>query len=200
MRAVAPHSDPEELDFKAPIGRCRVVTVIHSETATLPGYLRGTGVKNIHFKIAYPETVRRQLAFLVSMGLAKEEPVRVGEALVSPREFVTRLAQKSAETSPAGPPEDFEVMRVRVSGQRHRRPLVKTWDCELLPTRALSAGAMGVGFAGAIAADMLARGLTIRPSGVAAPEEMLDSELFFKELKRRGTFRFEESIVHPLPI
>ncbi|MDD5658280.1 MAG: saccharopine dehydrogenase C-terminal domain-containing protein, partial [Elusimicrobia bacterium] len=198
MRAVPARSEPEELQFKAPIGRCRAATVIHSETATLPDYLKASGVKNLFFKIAYPETVRRQLAFLVSMGLSKDKPIRVGGALLSPREFVTRLAQQTPP--PAGPPEDFEIMRVRISGQRHGRPLVKTWDCEMAAGRSLSAGAMGVGFSAAIAADLLARGLACGPCGAAAPESMLDSDLFFKELKRRGVFRFEETIAHPLPI
>jgi saccharopine dehydrogenase-like NADP-dependent oxidoreductase len=198
MRAVPAHWEAEELDFKAPIGRCRAAAVIHSETATLPEHLKGSGVKNLYFKIAYPETVRRQLAFLVSMGLAKDEPLQVGAARISPRDFVTRLAQQQAG-APASAPADFEIMRVRVIGARHGRPLTKTWDCEIRPTRTLTAGAVGVGFAGAIAADMLARGLTAGSAAVAAPESLLDANVFFKELKRRGTFVFEETIAHPLP-
>lgn len=199
MRAVPAHSDSEELDFPEPIGRCRAVTVIHSEAATLPAYLKAAGVKDLFFKIVYPETVRRQLAMLVSMGLSKDEPLRVHGCRVSPRDFVTELALQSG-AAPAGTPADFEVMRVKITGSRHGRPLVKTWDCAMRPTKTLTAGAMGVGFSGAIAADMLVQGRTVLAAGAAAPESMLDCDIFFKELKRRKTFKFEETIAHPLPM
>lgn len=197
MRAVPAHSGPEELDFPEPLGRCSAVTVIHSETATLPGHLKGTGVQNLHFKIVYPEVVRRQLTFLMGMGLDKDAPIAVDGQRISPRQFVTALAHQSA-TAPAGTPADFEVMRVKISGARHRRPLVKTWDCEMRATRLLTAGAMGVGFTGAVAAEMLVLGHTTAPSGVAAPEGLLVSDVFFKELVRRKVFNFKETIAHPL--
>ncbi|MDD5629959.1 MAG: saccharopine dehydrogenase C-terminal domain-containing protein, partial [Elusimicrobia bacterium] len=197
MRAVPAHSEPEELDFPEPLGRCSAVTVIHSETATLPGHLKTTGVQNLYFKIVYPEVVRRQLTCLMGMGLNQDAPIAVGGGRISPRQFVTALAHQSA-TAPADAPADFEVMRVRISGARHRRPLVKTWDCEMRATRHLSAGAMGVGFTGAVAAEMLVLGHAAAPAGVAAPEGMLDSDVFFKELARRKVFVFKETIAHPL--
>ncbi len=197
MRAVPAHSDPEELVFPQPLGRCRAVTVIHSETATLPEHLKGTGVQNLYFKIVYPEVVQRQLAFLMGMGLSKDTPITVDGIRISPRQFVTALAQQSA-TAHSGTPADFEVMRVHISGTRHGRPLVKTWDCEMRATRLLTAGAMGVGFAGAVAAEMLVLGHTTAPAGVSAPEGLLDSDVFFKGLMRRKVFLFKETITHPL--
>jgi len=197
MREVPAHSGPEELDFPEPLGRCQAVTVIHSETATLPGYLKGTGVRNLYFKIVYPELVRRQLAFLMGMGLDQETPIAVDGSRISPRQFVTALAHQSA-TAPMGKPADFEVMRVKISGTRQSRPLVKTWDCEMRATRLLTAGAMGVGFTGAVAAEMLTLGHTTSPAGVSAPEGLLVSDVFFKELERRKVFRFKETITHPL--
>jgi len=199
MRAVPAHSHAEEIDFGEPIGRCRAATVIHSEAASLPGYLKRKGVKNLFFKIAYPEVVRRQLGFLASLGLSQDEPVRVAGRDVSPLQFITELLSKRA-APPAGAPADFEVLRVKITGSRHGRPLVKTWDCQLRPTRRLCAGSMGVGFAGAIAAEMLVLGRTAAPAGAAAPESLLDCDAFFRELKARKTFRFEETITHPLPM
>ena len=199
MRDIPAHSGPEDLDFPQPLGRCSAVTVIHSETATLPGYLKRTGVQNLYFKIVYPEVVRRQLTFLMGMGLDQDTPIAVDGHRISPRQFVTALAHQSA-TAPSGTPADFEVMRVKVSGQRHGRPLVKTWDCEMRATRLLTAGAMGVGFSGAIAARMLVLGHVALQAGAAAPESMLDSDVFFKELKRRKVFSFQETIAHPLPM
>lgn len=200
MVGVAAHSDPEELQFPAPIGRVKAGTVIHSETATLPGWLKAQGVKDLFFKIVYPESVKRQLGMLVGMGLAEDAPVHVNGHAVSPRRFVTALAQKAAHEGPVGFPADFEVLRVRVTGTRRGEALEKVWDCEMRPTRLLSAGALGVGFTGAIAAVMLAQGRTLSASGVAAAESMFDPDHFFRELKARRAFRFLETIARPLPM
>ena len=199
MQEVAAHSDPERLDFPHPIGRCEAVTVIHSETASLPGYLKGTGVKNLFFKISYPDVVRRQLDFLSVMGLSKDEPVLIDGRKVSPRRFVAEVVTQRP-APPASKPADFEVMRVRITGRRQGRSLVKTWDCQMRPTKALTAGAMGVGFSVAVAADLLVSGRVQKPAGAAAPESMLDGDAFFKELGRRPPFRFLETITHPLPM
>lgn len=200
MVGVDAHSDPEELQFPQPIGRVKAGTVIHSETATLPGWLKAQGVKNLFFKIVYPESVKRQLGMLVGMGLAEDAPVQVDGRAVSPRRFVTALAQKAAHEGPVGFPADFEVLRVRINGARRGEPLEKVWDCEMRPTRKLSAGALGVGFTGAIAAALLAQGRTLVASGVAAPESMFDPDTFLRELKARKSFRFIETIARPLPM
>lgn len=190
MVAAAAHSEPDELDFKAPIGRVHAGTVIHSETATLPAYLKDKRVKNLFFKIAYPESVKRQLGLLVGMGFARDK-----ETLA----YVTRLAQKSA-LQPAATPRDFEVLRLRVSGARHGRPLLKIWDCEIRPTRLLSAGAIGVGCAGSIAALLACAGKTKIAGGAGAPENTLDEDAFFRELRSRKAFSLIETITHPLTI
>ena len=201
IKEVPAHSEPEELEFKPPIGRMTCGAVIHSEAATLPGYLKDKGVKNLFFKIAYPESVKSQLGMLVAMGLSKDEPIRLnGKTLVSPRHFVTALSQAAAASAPAGAPNDFEILRVRVTGSRHGRAIVKVWDCELRAAKPLSAGAMGVGFAGAIAASMTAARQTRVPAGAGAPESILDHDVFFRELRRRKIFTLVETIAHPLAI
>jgi saccharopine dehydrogenase (NAD+, L-lysine-forming) len=187
MKDVPAHSGAEELEFQAPIGRVKAGTVIHSETATLPGYLKAYRVKNLFFKIVYPESVKRQLGLLVGMGLSKE------------RALLTRMAQAGAMAM-SGKPGDFEVLRVKVTGAGPKTALEKTWDCQMRPTSLLSAGAMGVGFTGAIAAVMLARRRSLVPAGVGAPESILQADPFFKELAARKVFSFFETISHPLPM
>ncbi|MBI3548106.1 MAG: saccharopine dehydrogenase NADP-binding domain-containing protein [Elusimicrobia bacterium] len=188
--AAAAHSRAEGLEFKAPIGRCSAGAVIHSEAATLPAFLKDKGVRDLAFKIAYPAGVKEQLALLVSMGMADAKPVKVGAQMVSPRAFVTALAQASAGT-PSGAPRDFEVLRVRMAGVRGRDCVVER-DCEIRPTRLLSAGAMGVGYAASIAAHLLAAGRTLLPGGAAAPERVFAPEYFFAELGMRKVFRMFE--------
>jgi lysine 6-dehydrogenase len=200
MLDVPAHSEPDELAFKQPIGRVKAGTVIHSETATLPAYLKAQGVKNLFFKIVYPESVKRQLAMLVGMGLHEDASLQVNGSRISPRHFVTALAQRSAHESPLSLPADFEVLRVRMTGSRRGRPLEKTWDCEMRPTKTLSAGALGVGFTGSIAATLAVQGRTLIPGGAGAAEAVYDPDVFLKELLARKAFQFNETIAHPLPL
>lgn len=201
MQDVPAHSHPVEEEFKAPLGRVKAGIVIHSETASLPAYLKSKGVKNLSFRIVYPESVRRQLALISGMGLSGKAPVPVNGSAVSPLSLVSALAVRGAleaSRKPSGPPADFEVLRVRVAGRKGGAPLVNAWDCEMTPTKLLSAGAIGVGWTGAIAAVMAVRGKTLAPNGVGAPENLLEPGAFFRELNARRTFRFVETLTHPL--
>ncbi|MCX5790069.1 MAG: saccharopine dehydrogenase NADP-binding domain-containing protein, partial [Elusimicrobia bacterium] len=127
ITSVRAHSAPETLDFPEPIGRVRAGTVIHSETATLPAFLRAKGIKDLSFKIAYPESVKAQLAMLVAMKLDEDKPIQVNGHAVSPRRFVTALAQQAAVTVPAKP-NDFEVLRVRACGRSKDSAMTRELD------------------------------------------------------------------------
>lgn len=185
---VKAHSRPETLDFPAPIGRCNAGTVIHSEVATLPSFLKAKGVKNLSFKIVYPDAVKAQLAMLVAMGLDQDRPMQVNGHAVSPRRFLTALAQKSALGS-TSEPADFEVVRARISGRARGAALTRELDCEMRPCGPISAGAAGVGFTASIAAQLIAGS---RKGGVLAPESALDENRFFQELAARKVFRLVE--------
>ena len=191
LSSVRAHSAAETLDFPEPIGRVTAGTVIHSEVATLPAFLKGKGIKDLSFKIAYPPAVKAQLAMLVAMGLGEDTPVQVNGYGVSPRRFVSALAQRAAVTVPAKPC-DFEVLRVRVSGRSKDSSMTRELDLQLKPDGPVSAGAAGVGFAASIAAQMmLARALS-RRSGAYAPESCLDEATFFAMLTARKCFRLVE--------
>ncbi|MDE2039135.1 MAG: saccharopine dehydrogenase NADP-binding domain-containing protein [Elusimicrobia bacterium] len=181
--------EEEWLDFPSPIGRVKTCAVIHSEAATLPAYLKPWGLRELSFKIAYPQPVLNQLDALAAMGFGRDP-----EALA----FLTRWAARRALKDDAGRPRDFEVLRARLAGRRGKLPLVKEWDCELRPTRLLSAGTLGVGCAGAIAARLCALGKTKLRAGAGGPESVLDEAAFFSELLGRPSFSLIERTAHPL--
>ncbi|MBI5200430.1 MAG: saccharopine dehydrogenase NADP-binding domain-containing protein [Elusimicrobia bacterium] len=191
LASVKAHSEPDTLDFVAPIGRCQAGTVIHSEVATLPGYLKAKRVQNLFFKIVYPPAVKAQLAMMVAMGLDQDKPMPVNGHSVSPRRFLTALAQKSA-LGISGDPGDFEVLRVRITGTANGASLTRELDCEMRAQGAVSAGAAGVGYTGSLVGLMLARRQTQKRAGVDAPESALKEDIFFKELADRKVFRFVE--------
>ena len=197
VASVRAHSDPDTLDFVEPIGRCQAGTVIHSEVATLPGYLKAKGVQNLFFKIVYPPAVKAQLAMMVAMGLDQDKPMQVNGHAVSPRRFLTALAQKSA-LGINGDPGDFEVLRVRVTGTAKGAALTRELDCEMKAQGAVSAGAAGVGYTAAIVGQMLAAKATLKRAGVEAPESALKEDRFFAELADRKVFRLVERMERPL--
>lgn len=197
IKMVPAHTESEELDFREPIGRCRAGAVIHSELATLPRYFQKKGVKEMAFKIVYPETVKSQLRILSGMGFSRREPVRVNGSSCSPRTFIGALAQREA-VKPSGKPHDFEILRIRISGRSGKMPLMRTWDVEMTPDNHISAGAAGVGYPAAIAASMLFHRQTVARAGVFAPESVLDRSIFLRELRRRRAFRIIERTERPL--
>jgi len=201
LKEVPAHSRAETMDFKAPIGRVSLGAVIHSEVATLPGYFKKKGVKNLCFKIAYPDSVKRQLAVASGIGLGRAEKVKFDGVCVSPLDFLTVLARQNAQTAsyvPSGPPKDFEILRVKVTGKRAGAPYEKVRDCEVRPAGAIAAGTAAVGFAGSMAAIMALKGSTQFAGGAAAPESALDHALFFDEMRERKIFRMSETAAYPV--
>jgi saccharopine dehydrogenase-like NADP-dependent oxidoreductase len=193
LKEVPAHSLPEELEFKAPIGRAKVGAVIHSEVATLPQYLKSKKIKNLFFKIAYPATLKPQLELLEAMGFSRVTPIRLNGRDISPKAFLAELARPSAtKITPQGA-EDFEVLRVKAVGVSKGCALEKILDCEMRGKSGLSAGTLGVGIPAAIAALMILNRKTLISAGVAAPEATLNQDVFFKALRASGAFQFVET-------
>lgn len=191
LRMVPAGSLEEPVQFPNPIGQVSAAAMIHSELATLPGHLKAKGIREMAFKIGYPNVVKSQLAMLLAMGFASKEPIQVRGATMAPIDFLTALAQKGAQSVPARP-RDFEVLRLEALGKTGGRRVRIVLDAELKPSGPISAGAAGVGFSAAIAASMALLGGTTRPGGVYAPESCLDAAKFFEEWSRRKVLRLKE--------
>lgn len=184
-------SEPEAGEFPAPIGKIVLRHSIHSELGTLAESFRKRGVREVFFKINYPDELVTLVRNLVHTGFASRDPLAVNGTRVAPRDVLLALLQKQA---PKEPPKDVEALRVVVSGRPpnskrgHRvSSAIEMW-AEHSERPLLSAVARDTGFPAAIAAIMRGRG-EISGVGVQAPENVVPPALFFNELKRRG-FRF----------
>ena len=195
---VPAHSLAEEIDFKKPIGRMRVGTVIHSETATLPNFLKSKKVRNLFFKIGYPPALKTQLEILEAAGFSSDKPVHLNGQAISPKSFLAAMAQQNTTNLSPAPGRDFEILRVKASGTSKGRRLEKILDCEMTGNGRISAGTLGVGIPAALAALMMAEGNTLMSSGVASPEKALSPGLVFKELKGLKSFNFVETRTEPV--
>ena len=112
-------SEPEELDFPAPVGRVRVGHTLHSEVATLPLHFADRGIRSVSFKVGFPAAFMDKLALLTALGLADTSPVELPSGTVVPRELLVHCITKtSTAPGPEAAPDDAEAIWVRVRGRR----------------------------------------------------------------------------------
>ena len=167
--------EEELVTFPAPYGEQLVHLVPHPEPMTLS---RSIGVRDVVFKVGYPEDDTSRLRSLLALGFDDAEPFAFGDTTVSPRDFaaafVGRLGVGEAPTA--------NVKRVIVDGIADGRAMRLTYDFanEQVGTSASSAI---TGTVAAIAAALVAAG---GPFGVHPPEAAFDPIAFLDAVRLRG--------------
>ncbi|HEY80194.1 MAG TPA: hypothetical protein EYP25_02430 [Anaerolineae bacterium] len=184
-----PLSEFEDYLFVEPLGVLPMHLSLHSEVATLPISFADKGVREVFFKINYwgmaPETVEK-VRVLAEYGLNSAEPVEVkGGVKVAPRDLMVALLRQHEPPSttflapPANQPPDWvKEIVTEVRGRKDGREVIYR-----LGTMTVK-GALPTGSAPAITAIWLAQGRI--PAGVHPPEQVIDPEAFFAELKKLG--------------
>ncbi len=173
-------TDIEEVDFP-PLGRLEAF-VTSGGASTLPRTLQGR-VRNLDYKtLRYPghATIWRGMAL---MGLLDSTPVKVGDAMIRPRDLVAACASPRLENDD----RDLVVMRVEAIGTTadgaRRRVTAEMLDYHDAAT-GLSAMARTTAFPSALVAAMLGRGHVTRRG--ALPQELaLDVPAFIAGLGER---------------
>jgi saccharopine dehydrogenase-like NADP-dependent oxidoreductase len=192
-----PMSDPEEYDFAPPVGRTRVYRTLHSEPATLPDSLQAKGLRRCEWKEGGPGI--EFLRALGELGLGSETPLDVRGSKVVPREFLLALLRRENLLGPApgAVVDDWEVLDIELRGIDRGRQVVVHALARFPPWPAwhLAATEYAVGTAGAVGAEMIARG-EVSGEGVIPPERCVPAAPFRRELARRG---IATAIVPPEP-
>lgn len=182
---VEPLSNPITVDFPKPVGRMEPACTLHSELATLPESFRAKGVRDVSFRIAFPGGLLDRLRFVHALGLSSTEPVQVGRAKVVPRQVLLSLLSKSRRAPAVGPRDEYEVLRVTVSGRKDGYAVTEVLDCHVpgMPARDVGVD-IDTGAPPSIAAQMLLEG-AITARGVLPPEIAVTPGPFFDALARR---------------
>ena len=118
---VEPLSRAEPVRFPAPVGLQYPACTLHSELATLPASFKSKGVREVSFKIAFAGDLAEQLRFVHALGLTATDPIAVGRTTLVPRDVLLALLAAAPRPLPAGPRDEYEVLRVTVSGRQGRR-------------------------------------------------------------------------------
>ena len=192
-----PMSGAEEFDFPEPVGRTRVYRTLHSEAATLPGSLAAKGLRHCEWKEGGPGI--ELLRTMALLGLGSDRPLAVGGQSVVPREFTLALLKREnlLGLPPGIPINDWEVFDIELRGSRAGRAEIRHAQARFPPKPEwhLSATEYAVGIAGAIGAELIARG-EVPAQGVVPPERCVPVGPFRTALRERG---IETVIVPPEP-
>jgi lysine 6-dehydrogenase len=182
-----PHlSDPEEIVFPEPIGRCEAYT-----TGDLIDVVEHLGLEGV--KDAWAKTVRwpghcEIWRKLIGLHLLDREPVRVKGVEVSPFDMFIALGEKTLQYGPGE--GDAVCQRVEISGVKDKHPA--TYIYEFLNfadmENDISAMARTTAFPCSVVAQMIARGEfgmkgVVHPVKIGYDERL--SDRFFEELAKR---------------
>lgn len=179
-------SDPEEIIFPEPIGKCEAYTT--GGLVDVVEHLELEGVKD-----AWAKTVRWEghceiWRKLIDLHLLDEEPVEVKDVEVSPRDLFLALGEKTLQYEPGE--EDAICQRVEISGVKDgvQSSYIYEFTDFYDPDNDISAMARTTAFPCSIVAQMIAKG-EFKDTGVIHPVKIgWDEELskrFFLELARR---------------
>jgi saccharopine dehydrogenase-like NADP-dependent oxidoreductase len=170
-------SGDEEVEFPPPYGRRHVHLVPHPEPVTLPRYL--PGLRDVVFKVGYPEDENRRIAVLLDLGFDREEPFVLDGVPVLPRAFAAAYVGWRGIAPGAS---SANVKRVVADGERDGRRVRLVYDFAVEQEGA-SASSVITGTLAAVAADVVAQGGS---PGVLPPEAGLPAGAVLDALAERG--------------
>jgi saccharopine dehydrogenase (NAD+, L-lysine-forming) len=145
----------------------------HEEVDTLPRLI-GKGVRQVDFKLAVPDEMQRQIAFLDRIGMTRRDTVRVDGSAVRPLALLAAVLPQPADLG--GRVRGAAIVLVEVEGRKAGRRLrhvfhaVMTHD-EAFRRHKATATAWLTGTGGAAGALALLSGRVPGP-GVWSPEQL----------------------------
>jgi saccharopine dehydrogenase (NAD+, L-lysine-forming) len=188
-----PFSEIEEWKFPEPIGRMPVSMHAHEEPYSIPLRFSDRGLTYCDFKYY----VNMQIAPLISLGLASQEPIDVKGQQVKPLDMVLALTPKPSEGFLNENPADFDhqdetkltYIMLEVAGKKDGAEKVYTIFIPTMnnPRRKMYAlygtALINVALPAVTGAKMLAKGG--QPTGIIYPHD-LDPEDFLKTMSNSG--------------
>ena len=174
-------TEAEEVIFPEPIGKMNVIHSGHPEPITIPRYIKG--VKNVSCKGSiYPQWAAEEFMKLLSYGFGSEEPIEVDGVSIEPRKFFAFFLRRFTRKMVSLGGEAAKASRVIVKG----RGVILMYDRIGLGWNASIPLSIGI--------QLLARKM-MKMKGVYPPEEAVDPEIFFEELKKRRLRIIERKIM-----
>lgn len=180
-RDVSAGTEGRIYDFPQPVGKVQCFYCGHPEPVTIPRFIEGVKAVSLRGGF-YPELLSQAVAAITELGLTSTEPIKVGEASISPRDFITAFTSSVEDIFRMGV-EPCSGTWVEVKGEKGGNPTRYIY-------RAADRMYKQTGGPASIGAQMLARG-EIKAKGVLAPEACIDPVPFFAQLAKRNIAIYE---------
>ncbi|MGQ4874490.1 MAG: saccharopine dehydrogenase family protein [Promethearchaeia archaeon] len=182
-KTLEPFTGKENIYLPEPLGLTEVFYRIHSEVFSLPISFKEKGIKYVYFKGGHPKELTEKVKFLIDIGLANKEPLKIKDNLIVPRDLLIKLYNKiNPEDSVS---EYLGVLRVHVKGKKNKKKKECILESIYKTPKGVDLVGIGTAMPLVISALMLANG-EIEEKGVLFPEMCIEPKSFFKKLKRMG--------------
>ncbi|MHC1591358.1 MAG: saccharopine dehydrogenase family protein [Candidatus Helarchaeales archaeon] len=178
-----PFDGREEIYLPQPLGMTEVIYRIHSEVLSLPISFKDKGVKFVYFKGGHPKKFIEKAKFLIDMGLASKNPVKIGENEISPRELLRHLYNAIDREDEV--PEFFGLIRVVVKGKKDNKKMNYVIESSYKTSKGIDLVGIGTALPMVVTAMMMLKN-QISQKGVLFPEQCIEPIKFFKNLKKMG--------------
>jgi lysine 6-dehydrogenase len=180
---VGPFEGLKTVNFPGPIGEQEVCYIPHEETWTMPGRL---GARAVSVHGCFPPHAMRLAKALFESGLYSEEPITVKGVETTAFEMIHEILLQLPETKET--PLWAYGLLVDVFGKKDGQDLkIRHWNQHppMEEWGGKAAYYKNIAIPLSIGAQMIARG-DIEARGVLPPESVIDPEIFFAELEKRG--------------
>ncbi len=182
LKFVQPYSGFKTYNIGKGFGKQKGFLTLHSELATIPPFFKNKGIRNVEFRVTFDDEFNDVMETLIETGFASRDKINVNknrtEILNTTAALMDRLT-----VNPKTKIKDSEILRVIFNKGK------LTMDALTNSTFNISGGTYNTGVPCSIMAQMIAHGgknVLKEERGVYAPEKVINPEIFFKELRKRG--------------
>jgi lysine 6-dehydrogenase len=180
---VEPFKGLKTVNFPGPIGEQEVCYIPHEETWTMP---KSLGARAVSVRGCFPPHAMRLAKTMLEAGLYSEEPITLKGVDTTAFEMMHEILLQLPETKET--PLWAYGLVVDVFGKKDGKDVKITHWNQHPPMEEWGGKAAyykNIAIPLSIGAQMIARG-DIEVRGVLPPESVIDPEIFFSELEKRG--------------
>jgi saccharopine dehydrogenase (NAD+, L-lysine-forming) len=165
----------------------------HPETYTFHKFAEKKGIKNLEFYAGFPEHSFNAIMTLINLGLSSKKPINFHGSEIRPIDFLTDVLKKLGY--PKGYTET-ENLWVFIEGKSKGKTKKILMECIVPPLKGWEWAGCNIdtGMPASIMAQMILKKVITKP-GSYAPEFIMPTKEFFKELRKRKMLVYENGKV-----
>ena len=171
------------------VGKEERFYVRHPETYTFYKYYKHKGIENVKFYAGFPIHSFKMIDAIIKLGLGSKKEIDFEGMKIRPIDFTTKVLKRLP--MPKGYKEK-EDLWVKIYGKKNKKSKKILMQCVVntLDNWEFAGCNIDTGMPASIIAQMIFRG-EIQGKGSFAPEAIVPTKLFFKELSKRKMFVYQ---------